>query len=101
MYERIAAHRNGSAGGAQSQVPSGDSIQLVSASFQGGLYGANAIDIGTTSQSIGPMASPNTIIPGQSGTIKFPAIQFAPLAIPGATGPLPNASLGTPIKFTG
>jgi hypothetical protein len=36
-------------------VPTGDSIQLVSATFQGALYGTNAVEIDTTSQAIGPI----------------------------------------------
>jgi hypothetical protein len=97
----IGAHGNGSSGGSQGQVPSGDSIELVSASFQGGLYGTNAIDINTTSQSQGPLVSPSTVTPGQTGTIYFPSIQFAPIGLPGNTGPLPDAQLGTPMTFTG
>jgi hypothetical protein len=97
----IAAHGNGANGGYQAQVSSGDSIQLVSANFQGGLYGDNAIDIGTTSQAQGPLVSPHTIIPGQTGTISFPSIQFAPYAIPGTTGSLPQATLGKPFNYTG
>jgi Tfp pilus assembly protein PilX len=97
----IAAHGNGANGGDQAQVSSGDSIQLVSANFQGGLYGNNAIDIGTTSQAQGPMVSPHTIIPGQTGTISFPSIQFAPYAVPGSTGSLPQATLGKPFNYTG
>jgi hypothetical protein len=95
----IAAHGNGSAGGAQGQVSNGDSVQLVSSSFQGGLYGANAIDIGTTSQVQGPLVSPSTIIPGQSGAFSFPAIQFLPISAPGDNNPLPPATLGAPIGY--
>jgi hypothetical protein len=96
----IAANGNGSNGGTQGQVSNGDSIQLVSANFQGGLYGTNAVDIGTTSQAQGPLVSPHTIIPGQTGTISFPSILFAPYAIPGSTGPLPAATLGAPFNYT-
>jgi hypothetical protein len=37
------------------QVPVGDSVQLVSSTFQGALYGTNAVEIDTTSQAIGPI----------------------------------------------
>jgi hypothetical protein len=46
---------NGAAGAPQSQVASGDSVQLVSAYAQGALYGTNAIDLDTTSQFDGPL----------------------------------------------
>jgi len=97
----IAAHGNGSAGGAQSQVTNGDSIQVVSSSFQGGLYGTNAIDIGTTSQVQGPLVSPSTIMPGQSGSFSFPAIAFLPIGAPGNTDPLPPATLSPPVNQSG
>jgi hypothetical protein len=96
----IAAHGNGSGGGAQGQVSGGDSVQLVSASFQGGIYGTNAIDIGTTSQVQGPLVSPSTIIPGQSGSFSFPAIHLFPVDVPGNTEPVP-ATLGTPFRYSG
>jgi hypothetical protein len=94
----IAAHGNGSASGDQGQVSNGDSIQVVSAGFQGGLYGTNAIDIGTTSQVQGPMVSPSTIMPGQSGAFSFPAIQLLPFSVPGNTDPLPAATLSPPVN---
>jgi hypothetical protein len=89
----FAANGKGANGGAQAQVGANDSVQLVSANFQGGLYGTNAIEISTTSNAQGPLVSPSTVIPGQSGTLSFPSIQFAPLAIPGNTGNLPAATL--------
>jgi len=97
----IAANGNGSAGGAQGQVPNGDSIQVVSSSFQGGLYGTNAIDIGTTSQVQGPLVSPSTIMPGQSGAFSFPPIRFLPWSVPGSTEPLPAATISPPVNNSG
>jgi hypothetical protein len=94
----LAAHGNGSAGGAQSQVSNGDSVQVVSSTFQGGLYGTNAIDIGTTSQVQGPLVSPSTIMPGQSGSFSFPTIQMLPFSVPGGTAPLPAATLSAPLN---
>jgi Tfp pilus assembly protein PilX len=97
----VAAHGNGSAGGSQGQVSNGDSIQVVSSNFQGGLYGTDAIDIGTTSQVQGPLVSPSTIMPGQSGSFSFPAIQLLPFSVPGSTAPLPSATLSPPVNYGG
>lgn len=96
----FAVNGKGANGGAQSQVSANDSVQLVSANFQGGLYGTNAIEINTTSNAQGPLVSPSTVIPGQSGTLSFPSIQFAPLAIPGGTGTLPAATLSPLVNIT-
>jgi hypothetical protein len=63
------------------QVPVGDSIQLVSAIFQGALYGTNAIENDTTSSVIGPMIG-STVILGQSVTTAFPAIRIVPTGMP-------------------
>jgi hypothetical protein len=63
------------------QVPVGDSIQLVSAIFQGALYATNAIENDTTSSVIGPMIG-NTVILGQSVTTSFPAIRIVPVGMP-------------------
>lgn len=95
----VVAHGNGSAGGSQGQVSTGDSVQVVSSNFQGGFYGQNAIDIGTTSQVQGPLVSPSTIIPGQSGNFSFPSIQFLPYSTPGTSGSLPPAVLNPPMHF--
>ena len=63
------------------QVPVGDSIQLVSATLQGALYGTNAIDNDTTSAVIGPMIG-STVSLGQSVTTSFPAIKIVPTGMP-------------------
>jgi hypothetical protein len=63
------------------QVPTGDSIQLVSAVFQGALYGTHAIETDTTSQEIGPMVG-STVILGQSVTTSFPLIKIVPMGMP-------------------
>ena len=63
------------------QVPVGDSIQLVSATLQGALYGTNAIDNDTTSNVIGPMIG-STVALGQSVTTSFPAITIVPTGMP-------------------
>jgi uncharacterized membrane protein (UPF0136 family) len=63
------------------QVPANDSIQLVSAVFQGALYGTDAIENDTTSNVIGPMIG-STVILGQSVTTSFPAIRIVPTGMP-------------------
>jgi hypothetical protein len=69
------------ADGRGGQVPANDSIQLVSATFQGALYGTWAIENDTTSAVIGPMIG-STVILGQSVTTSFPAIRFVPTGMP-------------------
>jgi hypothetical protein len=73
---------NGSAGAPQSQVSSGDSVQLVSAYAQGALYATNSIDLGTTSQFDGPLDG-STVILGQSTSSSFPGLSFVPAGMPG------------------
>jgi hypothetical protein len=65
------------------QVPAGDSVQLVSSTFQGALYGTNAVDIDTTSQAIGPIVG-STVYLGQSTTTSFPSVTVAPAGMPGS-----------------
>ena len=69
------------ADGRGGQVPVSDSIQLVSATFQGALYGTWAIENDTTSSVIGPMIG-STVILGQSVTTSFPAIRIVPTGMP-------------------
>jgi len=73
---------NGSGGAPQSQVTSGDSVQLVSAYAQGALYGTNAIELGTTSQFDGPLDG-STVSLGQSTSSSFPGLSFVPAGMPG------------------
>jgi hypothetical protein len=65
------------------QVPAGDSVQLVSSSFQGALYGTNAVEIDTTSQAIGPIVG-STVYLGQSTATSFPSVTVAPAGMPGS-----------------
>ena len=62
--------------------PSFDSAQLVSAHFQGGVYGTNNIELTTTSWINGPILGA-TVCLGQSSTTSFPFIQFVPTGTPG------------------
>ena len=73
---------NGSAGGAQGQVASGDGVQMISAHAQGALYATNAIDIDTTSQFDGPLDG-STVMLGQSTSSSFPGLSFVPAGMPG------------------
>ena len=73
---------NGSGGSPQSQVNSGDSVQLVSAYAQGALYATNGIELGTTSQFDGPLDG-GTVKLGQSTNSTFPALTFVPTGMPG------------------
>jgi Tfp pilus assembly protein PilX len=73
---------NGSAGGAQGQVNTGDSVQMTSAHAQGALYATNAIEIDTTSQFDGPLDG-STVMLGQSTSSSFPGLSFVPAGMPG------------------
>jgi Tfp pilus assembly protein PilX len=78
----FVANGNGSGGAPQSQVSSGDSMQLISAHAQGALYGTNAIELDTTSQFDGPLDG-STVILGQSTSSSFPGLSFVPAGMPG------------------
>jgi Tfp pilus assembly protein PilX len=56
-------------------LPLSDSIVVSQSQFQGGLYGQTSINVGQSSSVQGPMVSPATIKPGQSGTATFPQAQ--------------------------
>jgi Tfp pilus assembly protein PilX len=73
---------NGSGGAPQSQVNTGDSVQLISAYAQGALYGTNAVDLDTTSQFDGPLDG-STVKLGQSTSSSFPGLSFVPAGMPG------------------
>lgn len=68
--------------GDSNQVAPGDSIQLVSADFQGGLMATNTIDTSTTANSDGPLLG-DTVIVGQSVSTTFPFIDVLPAGAPG------------------
>jgi Tfp pilus assembly protein PilX len=69
-------------GNADNGLPTGDSVQLVSSYFQGGVYGTNTIELDTTSQVDGPMVG-KVVILGQSVNTSFPFISFVPTGTPG------------------
>jgi hypothetical protein len=91
----VAAHGDGALNGL---VPSGDSIQLVSATLQGALYATNAIDSDTTSQPLGPMIG-STINLGQSVSTSFPMITIVPTGM--ISGTTVYAQAQTPRNFSG
>jgi hypothetical protein len=64
------------------QVPTGDSVRLVSSSFQGGLWASNAIELDTSSQSQGPMVGGNVILDNSVTARTWPAITV-PTGMPG------------------
>jgi hypothetical protein len=101
----IEADGDGGGGGAQSQgnlVGSGVGIDLKSSNFQGGLVANKVVNIETTSGMQGPMVSVyKSVLAGQSGTLTFPPIRFAPSGGGGITGPLPLPQLLAPQQFGG
>jgi len=73
---------NGTGGNGQ-QVPTGDSIQLVSSSFEGGLFATNAIEVNTTSKTEGPMLGGTVILDQTVFASTWPLIEI-PAGTPGA-----------------
>ena len=96
----VVADGDGGGGGAQSQgniVDAGNGIQLKGSSFQGALIANKDIEVETTSNEQGPMISVyNWVVSGQTGTLTFPAVHFAPSGGGGITQPLPPAQLLAP-----
>ncbi len=80
------------------QVSAGDSIQLVSATFQGALYGTNAVENDTTSSVDGPMVG-STVMLGQTVSTTFPAIRIVPSGMP--SNPVVYAQPTAPYGFSG
>jgi hypothetical protein len=57
--------------------------QVVSSSFQGGLYSEWAIDCTTTSKTQGPMVSRQEVRVGQTNENAFPKVTILPIGAPG------------------
>jgi hypothetical protein len=70
------------ANGSGGQVPVGDSIQLVSSSFEGGLFGTNTIELDTHTQTEGPMFSGNVIMDNTVYARTWPLVNV-PVGMPG------------------
>jgi hypothetical protein len=101
----IVAAGDGGASGVQSQgnvVPAGAGIDLKGSSFQGALVADKNINVETTSNMQGPMVSVyHRVDSGQTGTLTFPAVHFAPSGGGGITQPLPTAILLSPQNYSG
>jgi len=82
-------------------VIAGQGINLKSSDFQGGLIANKDIGVDTTSKMQGPMISVyHTINAGQSNTVTFPPILFAPSGA-SLLGPPPVPRLLPPQQFGG
>jgi hypothetical protein len=79
-------------------VSAGDSAQFTSASFQGAVYAAGNIDIGTTSNVDGPLVGYQVIL-GQSTTTSFPSITIVPQGMP--QNPTAYAQIDPPTGYSG
>jgi hypothetical protein len=101
----VVANGDGGAGGAQSQsnlVQSGAGIQIKGSSFQGALIANKNVEVDTTSNEQGPMISVyHWVETGQTGTLTFPSVHFAPSGGGGITQPLPTAQLLAPQNIEG
>jgi len=101
----IVADGDGGGGGAQGQgnlVPSGYRIVVKGSSFQGVLVANKSIQTQTTAKEQGPMISVyGSVRAGQSGTLSFPSIHFAPAGLSGVTQSLAGSSLLPVQDFSG
>jgi hypothetical protein len=84
--------------GTGGQVLAGESAQFVSANFQGAVYAAGSIDIGTTSNVDGPMVGYQVIL-GQSVSTSFPSITIVPEGMP--SNPTAYAQIDPPSGYSG
>ena len=72
----------------------------MSASFQGALIAKKNVRANTTSNDQGPIVSVyNGVISGQTGTLTFPAVSFAPSGGAGVASPIPAGALLAPVDF--
>ena len=94
----FVANGNGSTGAPDSQVPSGDSVQILSSHAQSAIYATNVIDITTTSLVDGPLDG-STVILGQTSNSSFPPFTIVPSGMPGNATVL--AVAGNPELFSG
>ena len=85
-------------GGNGQQVPTGDSIQLVSAGFEGGLFGTNTIELDTHAQSEGPMYAGNEILDNTVFARTWPLVSV-PVGMPGTV--VTDAPPDAPTGFSG
>jgi len=71
------------ANGSGGQVPVGDSIQVVSSAFEGGLFGTNAIELDTSSATQGPMLAGTEVFDNSVFARTWPLVTV-PVGMPGA-----------------
>jgi hypothetical protein len=78
-------------GGQGQQVSAGDGVQMVSSSFEGGLFSTNAIELNTTSRTQGPMFAGSEIFANTVFAQTWPLITV-PIGMPGTivTDALPD-----------
>jgi hypothetical protein len=86
----IASNGNGDGG-----VGAGNSIEVSSSGFQGGLFATNTVNIKTTSQVQGPIVTPGQIILGQTAVTTFPKVFKIEAGAPGDPSP-PIFAMGVP-----
>ncbi len=73
------------ADGQGGQVPAGDSIQIKSSYFQGGLFASYAIELDTTSQTEGPMVAATEVFGQTVLAHGWPVLATLPSGAPGMT----------------
>jgi hypothetical protein len=93
----IVSNGNGSLA-QDAQVSAGDSVQLVSAYFQGAVFATNDVDVDTTASIDGPIVGSNVKL-GQSVTTSFPTITTVPAGMP--SNPTVYAQPLPPTNFSG
>jgi hypothetical protein len=86
------------ANGIGGQVPTGDSMEVKSSSFEGGLFGTNAIELDTHSETQGPMFSGNVIFDNTVSAKTWPLINV-PIGMPGTI--VTDAPPDPPSNFAG
>jgi hypothetical protein len=85
-------------GGNGEQVPTGDSVQLVSSSFEGGFFATNTIELDTHSRTEGPMFAGNEIMDNTVFAATWPLITV-PTGMPGTI--VTDAPPDAPTDYSG
>jgi hypothetical protein len=97
----IVADGNGYAGSpVEARVPTGYSVSVKNAQYQGILAGTNSINLETSAEVQGPIMSVfGAVSASQALSLTFPPLTFAPSSSPGQ--PPPPAKLLAPQDFAG
>jgi hypothetical protein len=85
--------------GGQTDVPTGVSIELKSAQFQGALYATNKVQLDTSSKVDGPMVGTEVVLGQSIETDDFETIVVAPAGMPG--NPAVYAQPNSPQLYSG